>query len=161
MIFWFAGFIALACMVSDVCGSSGWGPCRASVAGAVFGAFEWWVSEFSFRSCFLVGIRGWRVVWGWLVGRIGGVRGVGEGQGKKQKGTRRGNTLLMRFPGYSSASRHSWLRTMRGAPGIRIMANMIQQLRSSLPIFKSHASSSSGWEHRAHLRTRKRVRPKW
>jgi hypothetical protein len=38
--------------------------------------------------------------------------------------------------GYSSASQHSWLHTMRGVPGIRIMANMTRQLRSSPPISK-------------------------
>jgi hypothetical protein len=57
MLFWFAGFIALSCMVSDVCGSSGWGPCRASVAGAVFGAFEWLL--FSFTT-FMAAHHAWR-----------------------------------------------------------------------------------------------------
>ncbi|KAI9051707.1 hypothetical protein LZ554_004747 [Drepanopeziza brunnea f. sp. 'monogermtubi'] len=45
MIFWFAGFIALADHLSDVrCGSYAgrhWGPCRAAIAGDVFAAFEW------------------------------------------------------------------------------------------------------------------------
>ncbi len=40
MIFWFAGFIALAAKLGT--GSCfGYGPCRASKAGIVFGAFEW------------------------------------------------------------------------------------------------------------------------
>lgn len=45
MLFWFAGFIALACMLSDDGCSARtgkwWGPCRASIAGDVFAAFEW------------------------------------------------------------------------------------------------------------------------
>ncbi|KAG4442556.1 hypothetical protein IFR05_001968 [Cadophora sp. M221] len=45
MIFWFAGFIALADLLSDArCGSS-YGrresTCRSSIAGDVFAAFEW------------------------------------------------------------------------------------------------------------------------
>lgn len=40
MIFWFAGFIALAAMTGGWgCGS--FGPCRAAIAAAVFGAIEW------------------------------------------------------------------------------------------------------------------------
>lgn len=45
MLFWFAGFIALASRLSHVrCGSKGgkyWGSCRAAIAGDVFAAFEW------------------------------------------------------------------------------------------------------------------------
>jgi len=45
MIFWFAGFIALAVLLTDAgCSAhSGryWGPCRAAIAGDVFAAFEW------------------------------------------------------------------------------------------------------------------------
>ena|SRR6187402_2324753 len=45
MLFWFAGFIALAVLLTDVgCSArSGryWGPCRAAIAGDVFAAFEW------------------------------------------------------------------------------------------------------------------------
>ncbi|RDL41715.1 Uncharacterized protein BP5553_01694 [Venustampulla echinocandica] len=41
MIFWFAGFIALAVLLGDIrCGRWG-GVCRASQAATVFGAFEW------------------------------------------------------------------------------------------------------------------------
>ncbi|RFU29533.1 hypothetical protein B7463_g6807, partial [Scytalidium lignicola] len=41
MIFWFAGFIALAVLLTDVgCGDS-WSICRAAEAACVFGAFEW------------------------------------------------------------------------------------------------------------------------
>lgn len=43
MIFWFAGFIALAALLP----ASGWcskfGPCRSLQAATVFGAFEWLV----------------------------------------------------------------------------------------------------------------------
>ncbi|PMD64608.1 uncharacterized protein K444DRAFT_520626 [Hyaloscypha bicolor E] len=46
MLFWFAGFIALAVLLTDVgCngrrGQEEWGPCRAAIAGDVFAAFEW------------------------------------------------------------------------------------------------------------------------
>jgi hypothetical protein len=46
MLFWFAGFIALAVLLTDVgCSAGGaghwWGPCRAAIAGDVFAAFEW------------------------------------------------------------------------------------------------------------------------
>ncbi|XMA10854.1 hypothetical protein WAI453_003645 [Rhynchosporium graminicola] len=45
MIFWFAGFIALADLLGDAgCGrwhGRGSGTCRASTAGTVFAAFEW------------------------------------------------------------------------------------------------------------------------
>jgi len=45
MLFWFAGFIALAVLLTDVgCGAGSghyWGPCRAAIAGDVFAAFEW------------------------------------------------------------------------------------------------------------------------
>lgn len=44
MLFWFAGFIALAALLSDVnvVGSaSHWRPWRTGVAGDVFAAFEW------------------------------------------------------------------------------------------------------------------------
>ena len=41
MLFWFAGFIALAVLLTDIgCGSRN-GVCAASVAGDVFAAFEW------------------------------------------------------------------------------------------------------------------------
>jgi len=41
MLFWFAGFIALAVLLTDIgCGSRK-GVCAASVAGDVFAAFEW------------------------------------------------------------------------------------------------------------------------
>ncbi|KAJ8060023.1 hypothetical protein OCU04_011634 [Sclerotinia nivalis] len=42
MIFWFAGFIALAVMLNNVgCGHSQWSVCQASIAGDVFAAFLW------------------------------------------------------------------------------------------------------------------------
>jgi len=45
MIFWFAGFIALADLLGDArCGSRAGrrsGVCRSSIAGCVFAAFEW------------------------------------------------------------------------------------------------------------------------
>lgn len=42
MLFWFAGFIALAVLLGDLrCGNVG-GVCRASQAATVFGAFEWY-----------------------------------------------------------------------------------------------------------------------
>jgi hypothetical protein len=42
MIFWFAGFIALADMLNWwSLGGTHWGPYRAAVAGCVLGAFEW------------------------------------------------------------------------------------------------------------------------
>ncbi|KAK0112599.1 hypothetical protein ONS95_014342 [Cadophora gregata] len=45
MIFWFAGFIALADLLGDArCsgrGGRGNGVCRSSIAGCVFAAFEW------------------------------------------------------------------------------------------------------------------------
>ncbi|ESZ97132.1 hypothetical protein SBOR_2490 [Sclerotinia borealis F-4128] len=42
MIFWFAGFIALAVMLNNVgCGHSQWSVCKASIAGDVFAAFLW------------------------------------------------------------------------------------------------------------------------
>ncbi len=45
MIFWFAGFIALACMLNDDwCDvrTGRWGrPCQAAIAGDVFAALEW------------------------------------------------------------------------------------------------------------------------
>jgi hypothetical protein len=40
MIFWFAGFIALAVFLTDL-GCRRWGPCRAAKAAVVFAAFEW------------------------------------------------------------------------------------------------------------------------
>lgn len=43
MLFWFAGFIALAVLLTDIgCGDS-WGVCRAAEAAVVFAAFEWYV----------------------------------------------------------------------------------------------------------------------
>lgn len=45
MIFWFAGFIALANLLNDFEGGCGkWGPCSAAIAGDVFAAFEWFVA---------------------------------------------------------------------------------------------------------------------
>jgi len=41
MIFWFAGWIAVASLMGDLGCGSHWGPCRAAIAAAVFGAFEW------------------------------------------------------------------------------------------------------------------------
>lgn len=41
MLFWFAGFIAVASLLGDIGCGSHWGPCRASIAGDVFAAFEW------------------------------------------------------------------------------------------------------------------------
>jgi hypothetical protein len=43
MLFWFAGFIALAVLLTDVGCGKYWGVCRASEAATVFGAFEWYV----------------------------------------------------------------------------------------------------------------------
>jgi len=40
MLFWFAGFIAVAAMLGDGCDNH-WGPCRSATAGDVFAAFEW------------------------------------------------------------------------------------------------------------------------
>jgi hypothetical protein len=40
MIFWFAGFIALAVLLTDI-GCRRWAVCRAAEAATVFGAFEW------------------------------------------------------------------------------------------------------------------------
>ncbi|TVY32621.1 hypothetical protein LSUB1_G008375 [Lachnellula subtilissima] len=41
MIFWFAGFVALASLLGDVGCARYWSVCRASEAAVVFGAFEW------------------------------------------------------------------------------------------------------------------------
>lgn len=41
MIFWFAGFIALAVLLGNIGCGSHYGPCRAAEAATVFGAFEW------------------------------------------------------------------------------------------------------------------------
>lgn len=58
MIFWFAGFVALAVMLNNVnCGHSHWSVCQASIAGDVFAAFLWYVflhSWKSFRFCVIV-----------------------------------------------------------------------------------------------------------
>lgn len=44
MIFWFAGFIALAVDLGDVSGvCSHWSPCQGLQAAAAFGAFNWYV----------------------------------------------------------------------------------------------------------------------
>lgn len=44
MLFWFAGFIALAVMLNNLdAGHSHWGVLRASIAGDVFAAFLWYV----------------------------------------------------------------------------------------------------------------------
>ena len=49
MIFWFAGFIAMAVLWTDIgCGSHS-GPCGAGTAAIVFGAFEWYVFPLSIR----------------------------------------------------------------------------------------------------------------
>ena len=43
MIFWFAGWVAVATLWGDAhCGSAG-GPCGAGTAAIVFGAFIWYV----------------------------------------------------------------------------------------------------------------------
>ncbi|KAG9228296.1 membrane-associating domain-containing protein [Amylocarpus encephaloides] len=47
MIFWFAGFIAFAVLLSDIGCGSGWWGCRVNQAAAVFGAFEWLLFMFS------------------------------------------------------------------------------------------------------------------
>jgi hypothetical protein len=49
MIFWFAGFIALAVFLTGV-RCYHWGPCRAAKAATVFAAFEWYV-PLSYTSC--------------------------------------------------------------------------------------------------------------
>ncbi|KAH8811182.1 membrane-associating domain-containing protein [Xylogone sp. PMI_703] len=41
MVFWFAGFIALAVLLNDVACGTRWGPCRAGIAACVFGGLEW------------------------------------------------------------------------------------------------------------------------
>jgi len=41
MIFWFAGFIAVAVLLTDIGCGKHWGPCRAAEAATVFAAFEW------------------------------------------------------------------------------------------------------------------------
>jgi len=41
MIFWFAGFIAMAVLLTDVGCGRYWGVCRAAEAATVFAAFEW------------------------------------------------------------------------------------------------------------------------
>ena len=46
MLFWFAGFIAFAVLLTDVGCSRHWGVCRASEAAVVFAAFEWYVEIF-------------------------------------------------------------------------------------------------------------------
>jgi hypothetical protein len=43
MLFWFAGWIAVAAMLGDDGCSAHWGPCRSATAGDVFAAFEWYV----------------------------------------------------------------------------------------------------------------------
>jgi hypothetical protein len=47
VLFWFAGFIALAVLLTNTgCSAKSghyWGPCRAAIAGDVFAAFEWQV----------------------------------------------------------------------------------------------------------------------
>jgi hypothetical protein len=43
MLFWFAGFIAVAVLLTDIGCSRYWGVCRASEAAVVFAAFEWYV----------------------------------------------------------------------------------------------------------------------
>jgi hypothetical protein len=44
MIFWFAGFIALAVFLTGT-RCYHWGPCRAAKAATVFAAFEWYVAR--------------------------------------------------------------------------------------------------------------------
>ena len=44
MLFWFAGFIAVAVLLTDIGCSRYWGVCRASEAATVFAAFEWYAS---------------------------------------------------------------------------------------------------------------------
>jgi hypothetical protein len=41
MIFWFAGFIALAVDVGDFVGCSHWSVCQGLQAAVAFGAFNW------------------------------------------------------------------------------------------------------------------------
>lgn len=41
MIFWFAGFIALAVLLTDVGCGTRWGVCRAAEAADVFGGLLW------------------------------------------------------------------------------------------------------------------------
>ncbi|TVY46843.1 hypothetical protein LOCC1_G003715 [Lachnellula occidentalis] len=41
MIFWFAGFVALAALLGDLGCARYWSVCRAAEAAVVFGAFEW------------------------------------------------------------------------------------------------------------------------
>jgi len=41
MLFWFAGWVAVAAMLGDAGCSDHWGPCRSATAGDVFAAFEW------------------------------------------------------------------------------------------------------------------------
>ncbi|TVY85597.1 hypothetical protein LAWI1_G008674, partial [Lachnellula willkommii] len=63
MIFWFAGFIALAVLLGDLGCGSHWGVCRAAEAAVVFGAFEWWV--FCFLSPLFPSFVWLRCRWRW------------------------------------------------------------------------------------------------
>lgn len=43
MIFWFAGWIAMAAMLGDWGCNQRWGVCRASTAATIFAAAEWYI----------------------------------------------------------------------------------------------------------------------
>jgi hypothetical protein len=61
MIFWFAGWVALAVLLNNVgCGHSTWGVCRASIAGDVFGALAWlvWLVTAAMAAMHVSGSRG-------------------------------------------------------------------------------------------------------
>jgi len=45
MIFWFAGWIAMAALLGDYGCNQHWGVCRASTAATIFAAFEWCVAR--------------------------------------------------------------------------------------------------------------------
>jgi len=56
MIFWFAGFIALAVLLTDI-RCHYWGPCRAAKAAVVFAAFEWLLFS---ATMIMAGLHVWR-----------------------------------------------------------------------------------------------------
>ncbi|KAF2397310.1 hypothetical protein EJ06DRAFT_532933 [Trichodelitschia bisporula] len=57
MIFWFAAFIALAVLLTDLGCSSHWGVCRAATAATVFAAFEWLLFA---ATTLMAGLHCWR-----------------------------------------------------------------------------------------------------
>jgi len=59
MIFWFAGFIALAVLLTDVgcTARHGWSVCKASIAADVFAAFEWLLFA---ATTIMAALYGWR-----------------------------------------------------------------------------------------------------